>query len=159
MQTQRPYALVFALALAACSSSNSTTTANAPAATTASGGEHHGEHHGAGHHANLSPTMTAFHDVLRPLWHSDAGADRDRRTCEQSATLVERADAISAAPVPESAQANAGRWPTAAAQLMATTRALATACAATPPANVASNLEAVHTAFHGLMELNAGEHH
>jgi hypothetical protein len=147
---------VAAMALAGCASSG---TGSATSGTTAAthpenhGGEGHGEHH----HHELPPTLTAFHDVLRPLWHSDAGAERDARSCAQAATLRARAQAVIDGPVPESAQSQQQGWATAAAQLAATSDALVTACGATPRGNVAGGLEAVHTAFHGLMD-RLGQH-
>lgn len=141
--------LVLIASLTACASSPSTP-APAAAPQAAAGGEAHGEHH-----PNFSPTVAAFHEVLRPLWHSDPGEARDGRTCEQSATLNTRAQAIVNAP---DEGPDGARWRLAAADLAAANTALVAACAATPRASIAARLEAVHTAFHHLIE-SAGEHH
>lgn len=103
--------------------------------------------------------VTAFHDVLAPVWHSDAGAARDDRACQQAATYRERASAVTAMPVPAAAQANSAAWTAAAAQLSARSEALATACGATPRGDVNAALTELHTAFHGLMEPLGRGHH
>src|SRR5215213_7130056 len=36
---------------------------------------------GEEHHAGTAPAISAFHDVLAPLWHADAGAMRTDDTC------------------------------------------------------------------------------
>lgn len=146
--------MAIALLLGACASSGTTTAQGTTAATRPEneGGHHHGEHGGEHHHHEMPAPMTAFHEVLRPLWHSDAGAARDARTCEQAATLRARATPVAEMPVPESAREREQGWRTATAQLVATSDALVAACGATPRGNVAGALEAVHTAFHGVMD-------
>lgn len=161
--------VVAAVMLGACASSGAaasgagTTTAattpeNPSGAACARPGE--GEHHHGQHiPPTMSPQMVAFHDVMRPLWHSEPGAARDGRTCEQAATLRARAGAVAEAPVPEAARAREQGWRTTAAQLVATSDALVAACGATPRGNVGDALAAVHTAFHGLIDHMGHEHH
>jgi len=100
--------------------------------------------------------MVAFHDVLRPLWHSDPGAERDRRTCTQSQLLRQRAEELANAPAPAEVQARANSWMTSTAQLVATVQQLETTCRASAAVGVASALEAVHRAFHNLLDLLRG---
>lgn len=142
------------LVLLGCASSTPRAAEGTTAATHPenSGGEH-------GHHHELPAPVTAYHDVLAPLWHSDAGAARDTRTCEQAATLGERATAVHAMPVPERAQAQEAAWRSAVTQLVTTTTALGAACGATPRGDIAAALGAVHTAFHGLLEPLGQGHH
>lgn len=141
------------LVLLGCASSTPRAAEGTTAAT-------HPENSGGGHghrHHDLPAPVTAYHDILAPLWHSDAGAARDARTCEQAATLGERASAVQAMPVPERAQEAA--WRSAATQLATTTSALGAACGATPRGDIAAALGAVHTAFHGLLEPLGQGHH
>lgn len=149
-------AMILAVSLAACSSSGSTsaTSATAGAATATSGGEHHeGEHHGGGEHRHptLTPGMTAFHDVLRPLWHSDPGPARDASACEQAATLHTRATAVAAESAPAGAAAD--RWTAQTQALVASAAELRTGCEAAARVAIDRKLEQVHTSFHQLMEV------
>lgn len=157
--------LVVTTSLIGCGGSNTSTTAQASTSsggattTTASAGgethEHH-EHQEGGHegeHGAMPETIHAYHEILRPLWHSPVGAERDNQSCTQAPTLVTRAHAIMEANPPATLPADrVNRYMTASAQLSATTDALQTACTATPRGNVAGALEAAHTAFHGLIE-------
>ncbi|MFO0602598.1 MAG: hypothetical protein U0324_05450 [Polyangiales bacterium] len=149
-------ALSLAAALAACSSSGSTATSTA-ATTATSGGEHHaeGEHHAGGgeHHRRpaLTPGMTAFHDVLRPLWHSEPGAGREGRACEQARTLAERATTVAAESAPAGAATD--RWTATTQQLVASTADLQRGCEAAARIAIDRRLEQVHTAFHQVMEV------
>jgi hypothetical protein len=122
----------------------------------AAGGEHHGEQ--GEHHPSLPPTVAAFHDVLRPLWHDTPGAARDAATCLQAGTLLDRANAIADARVPPSIREREAAWMTASAQLSANTCGLVSTCGATPRGAVAASLETVHTAFHALVEHLEGAH-
>lgn len=156
-----------ALALCACASSGAAgggaatttaaTTPENPGGAACARPNEEAHHHGQHAHAAMPAPMAAFHEVIRPLWHSDAGAERDGRVCEQAATLRARAGAVAEMPVPESAQSREQGWRTTSAQLVATSDALVATCGATPRGNVAAGLEAVHTAFHGLFDqLGAG---
>lgn len=144
---------LLAFVLLGCASS---TPRAAEGTTAATHPENAGGEHGR-HHHDLPAPVTAYHDVLAPLWHSDPGAARDTRTCEQAAPLAERAAAVQAMPVPE--RATEGAWRSAVTQLVTTTAALGTACGATPRGDIAAALGAVHTAFHGLLEPLGQGHH
>jgi hypothetical protein len=141
------------LVLLGCASS---TPRAAEGTTAATHPENSGGGHGHRHHDFPAP-VTAYHDVLAPLWHSDPGAARDARTCEQAVTLGERASAVQAMPVPERAQEAA--WRSAVTQIVTTTTALGAACGATPRGDIAAALGAVHTAFHSLLEPLGQGHH
>ncbi len=143
-------ALTLAAALSACASGGSSSTPTGASTAAASGGEHHqggGEHH---RRPALTPAMTAFHDVLRPLWHSEAGAGREGRACEQSRTLAERAAAVAAESAPAGAAAD--RWSATTQQLVASTADLQRGCEAAARVAIDQRLEQVHTAFHQVME-------
>ncbi|MFO0647910.1 MAG: hypothetical protein U0326_16850 [Polyangiales bacterium] len=162
--------LSLSLALASCAST-ATVAAPPPCAACgqhAHGGEAcphcqgamggHGAMHGGDHGdmmrmmASLPPSIAAFHEVIRPVWHAEPGAARDANACAQSATLRQRADAIVAAPAPEAARADAPGWQAATSTLQQSSVALVTACEATPRAEVTERLTSLHTAFHALME-------
>ena len=102
--------------------------------------------------AALPPTLADFRAVLHPLWHAEAGAQRVANTCEQAATLGQRADAVFAAPVPEAARGDEVGWRDAASALQRSTAALPTLCGAAARPGVADGLANVHTAFHGLLD-------
>lgn len=153
------------LASVGCASNEGASTARASANASGSeasgGGHHHGEGHGPGHeehHPPMPPTVHAYHEVLRPLWHSDPGAERDARTCAQAGELVTRADAIVAAGVPAERQASADAWRTAATTLAQRSRALQSTCAATPRGDVSASLASVHGGFHELIEVGGRPH-
>ncbi len=101
----------------------------------------------------MPPAVHAYHEVLRPLWHSALGPERDNQVCAQVGTLVTHANAITAAGAPAGGTAEQStRYTAAATQLATTTLAVQTTCTATPRGNVAGSFEVAHTAFHGLME-------
>jgi len=136
---------------------------NAPATGETHG--HHGHHghagaegHGPHGHSAFPAEVTAFHDVLAPVWHSEPGAGRDARTCTEAATLRTRASAVSAAAAPAHARDGAV-WSTRAAGLVAAAETLAQRCEATPRGDIAGQLEALHTAFHALVEQLEGPPH
>lgn len=118
------------------------------------GGAMHGGEHGEmmGMMASLPPSVAAFHEVIRPVWHAEPGAARDANACAQSTTLRLRADAVVAEPVPEAARADAPGWQAATGALQQSSVALVAACEATPRVGVTERLTALHTAFHALME-------
>jgi hypothetical protein len=139
----------------ACGASNEAATPGEAAMASSSGSEAH-EH--GGHHRHRFPAgpVTDFHAVLRPLWHSEPGADRDARTCTEAGSLHTHAAAIVAAPVPEAAQAHESDYRAAAAVLNREVETLPAACAG--QSGVAERLEAVHTAFHRLIETFESHH-
>lgn len=139
---------------------------NTPAAGETAGHHgHHGHHgHGGGEghghpaHSAFPAEVAAFHDVLRPVWHSEPGAGRDARACTEAATLRTRAAAVGAAAAPANAR-DAAAWSTRTGQLTAAAEALVQGCGATPRGDVAGQLEALHTAFHALVEQLEGPPH
>ncbi len=122
-----------------------------PGAMDGHGGAMNGGEHGE-MIASLPPSLAAFREVIRPVWHAEPGAARDANACAQSATLRQRADAVVAEPVPEAARADAPGWQAATGALQQSSVALVTACEATPRVGVTERLTALHTAFHALME-------
>ncbi len=114
--------------------------------------EHHeGEGHEGEEH-NLTPEMSAFHDVLAPLWHAEVGPDRTSQTCAESGHMLDLANDIQNASAPE--RADSESWANAVRDLMLAITALQDSCpdaanGVTPDDAFAG----VHEAFHGLMEL------
>lgn len=134
-------ASVLSIALVACGGSASAPPASARHGEGHEHGEHgHGEHgheHGEhGEHAKLSPALKDFHEVLAPVWHSPAGAERVAKTCTASETLSAKATA------------------TGDAELIASTAETKKACAATgrPVEVVESAIMKVHQRFHAIAE-------
>ncbi|MCC6874700.1 MAG: hypothetical protein IT378_10385 [Sandaracinaceae bacterium] len=127
--------------------------AAAPEQTASAGGEegHHHHGHGPDHdHGAMPAEMSAFHDVLRPVWHGEEGAARAQAACDASASFTERAQAVAGASAPEGIDASA--WTAAGANLVAKVQALSTACSA-DPTTAGPALAEVHDAFHALMDL------
>jgi hypothetical protein len=129
--------------------------------TVACGGEHPEAHHGgeAGEHHEeheAKGPVADFHAVLAPVWHSDKGAERNAKMCDQAATLKTRAVAVEAAPAPEGAGADA--YKANAKALTESVDALIAACAADGRPDIEAKLSAVHDAFHKVAE-GGGEHH
>lgn len=150
--------VLLGLASGAGCSSSSSTGSPAPSPTVApgnaSGGHHEGEHQGGGdHHGAMPATVRAYHEVLRPLWHSDPGPERDARICAQANDLAARADAVAADGVPPAHAERSVEWHAATASLVDRTRAVQRACAANTQAGVPTALSAAHDAFHALIEL------
>jgi hypothetical protein len=86
------------------------------------------------HHQALAPALHDFHEVLAPVWHLPAGAERVTRTCAQASALRDRATA------------------TSDGELIATVAALSAACGTEGRADVEARLGAVHERFHALAE-------
>ncbi len=94
------------------------------------GGEHAG--HGGGEHAGLTPALKDFHEVLAPIWHTTAGAERVAKACGGEKSLRDKATAVNDS------------------ELTAASAALGAACAKEPKADVEAKLGAVHDRFHAL---------
>jgi hypothetical protein len=153
--------LVCLAALAGCGGGGDET--STPSEETHAGGEAHHEgaeahahggeeaHHGGegGHEHHFPPAVEAFHDVLAPAWHSDPGEARRAAGCDAVASMRERAAPI-AAETPEGVDADA--WSSAAEALAGEVDSLGETCESEPDAAEA-RLEAVHDAFHALVEL------
>jgi hypothetical protein len=150
-------ALVALLSLAACGGgdtapSEATTPAATPTAAEpapAKGGEEK-------HHGKLSPELDAFHEILAPRWHSEAGPARMKDTCAAIADFRTRGEAVKAAAAPANAAADA--WSAAGAKLVSSVATLETTCAGTDQAAFDTAFSAVHDAFHHAMELGSGGH-
>lgn len=136
--------LLSLLVAAACGSSEP-----APGATTPAAGEAKEEH------PKLTPELDAFHQVLGPLWHADKGEARQKNTCAAVPEFKTRAAAIKGAAAPASVDAAA--WTSAGTELEGAVAGLETACGGADPAAFEPAFEAMHTKFHGAMELVAGK--
>lgn len=100
----------------------------------ACGGEHHeasnaGEHAGE-HHEAMAPALKEFHDVLAPVWHGDA---RAQKACEQKQAFLDKAPA------------------TNDPELISLVSDLGKACV-DDTSHVEEKLAKVHERFHALME-------
>lgn len=127
----------------------------APATTPTMAQGAHDEHEEGGEHAGMSPEMTRFHELLRPLWHADKGPARMKNTCDAVPQLRTESDAIGKATPPE--PANADTWTAGTRALVANVSELTTACKGTDNAAFETAFGKVHDAFHALME--AGQTH
>ncbi len=126
---------VLAIVAAACGGSNAATNEpTTPATTTASAGhkEGSGKHD---HHKDLPPALHDFHGVLAPVWHSDPGATRVGKACDNQKALGEKAAA------------------TSDAALIAAVKDLEPACAAPGRADVEAKLGVVHERFHAVAKV------
>jgi len=100
--------------------------------------------------------LTALHDELAPVYHLDAGAERATAACEHAASFQSHASTVAAMTAPEGGDPE--MWMASSAQFTSSTDALAADCAS-GGANAETELENLHTAFHGLMESSGGGHH
>jgi hypothetical protein len=141
--------LMCLLVAAACGSSEPAPGATTPAAGEAGEGQ-------ADHHHELTPELDAFHELLAPLWHADKGEARRSKTCSSMPDFKTKAAAVKGAAAPASVDAAA--WTGAGGELEAAVSGLETACAGADLAAFEPAFEAVHTKFHGAMELVAGKH-
>jgi len=108
---------------------------------------HHGQHSEA-EHPPLTPEMEAFHDVLKPLWHAEPGADRQTGTCAKAGELLGLSEKIQNAPNPGADQA---AWELAVRQLMLSLVKLMDECKT--GGDFEANFRAVHDGFHALLDL------
>lgn len=123
-----------------------------PPATTASTTEPAHPGHGDGKPEHAFPAeVGAFHDKLSPLWHAEAGAARTEATCGASGELDQLAEDVQNAAPP--AAVDGATWSEHVAQLRGALSRLADDCAATQGASIDANFEAVHDAFHALIDL------
>jgi len=112
---------------------------------------------GGGGQAGMSPEVTRFHDVLRPLWHADKGPARMKNTCAAMESFKAESDAIAKATPPESTNADTSTAGTRS--LVSAVTDLSSACAGTDEAAFEAAFGKVHDAFHALMGAgNTGEH-
>jgi hypothetical protein len=129
----------FATALFACNK-------NKTESTTAAMSEH-----------KMTPELTAFHDVMAPLWHAEAGDKRMKETCGSVGKFEMNAESVKKASAPTGVDAMT--WSTAATKLGTDVAALKDKCTATDAAAFEPAFANVHNSFHGMMELAGGEMH
>jgi len=98
----------------------------------------------------MPASLTALHDVLRPVWHAEAGATRAGLACTNAARLDTASREVASAAAPTGVDAAA--WSRAATQLTTTCTALVAECSASGPA-VEAKLSTYHDAFHALVDL------
>jgi hypothetical protein len=116
----KPHAIVFSAMFLACG-----------------GAQHEAEHggeKGEHHEKQLSPELQGFHDVLKPVWHSDPGPTRVAKACDASTSMV---DKVAATNDPE---------------LISAVSAMSKTCASPDRAQVEPQLTKVHERFHALIE-------
>jgi hypothetical protein len=82
----------------------------------------------------MKPALHDFHEVLAPMWHATAGAERIGKTCGAQGDLKAKATAVGDA------------------ELQADVDAVKTACDKPDHADVESKLSVVHDRFHKLAE-------
>jgi hypothetical protein len=100
------------------------------------------------HHPGMSGATSAFHDLMRPLWHSPKGAARVAAGCKKAGEIHVRITAL-ASERPES---------TAPATMTETVKALEAVCAAGKGDAVEAALDTLHQQFHQLMGMSGGRH-
>lgn len=93
--------------------------------------------------------MVAFHDVLSPLYH-DETPERMEKVCGAWAKLDEAGKALAAAPTPEGG--NTEKWAASGTALTAGIQDVRAKCDAKDATGFTPSFEALHTAFHGMME-------
>jgi hypothetical protein len=115
------------------------------------------QHEGGEHHPPMSAEMTAFHDVLKPRWHAEPGAQRTKDTCDAVPQFQTDADAVAKSVPPQSTHADA--WTASTRALVAAVADLDTACKSNDAAKFDAAFGKVHEAFHSLMAQGGGEEH
>jgi hypothetical protein len=105
-------------------------------------------------HHNFPPAVTGFHDVMAPLWHSQAGDERNRRICEQQNDLEKHAENILSEQSPQGVDAD--QWKTIAGNLRNGVQEIGSRCADNMSAEQA--LADVHNIFHDLVRLVGHRH-
>lgn len=121
-------------------------------------GHEHGDEENAAHDHDFPPAMGAFHDVLKPLWHAEQGAQRLTDTCAKISDLRDAAQGIYDAGAPEGADAEA--WEAAHADLAVSVDKLENTCNDEPGAlePFQKSFQRVHDAFHALMATMGMKH-
>lgn len=104
------------------------------------------------HKHEFPPNVDAFHDVLKPLWHADAGEKRTADTCAQAKSLSAAAMKIAEGDVPEKAAAHADAWKQASEGLIAAVSDLEMTCGNPERLGMFDDgFKNVHDAFHALI--------
>lgn len=109
-------------------------------------------------HHDFPDTVSKFHDVLAPLWHSPYNEQRSQKTCEKSSVLGIAADKILKAKAPKITTAK--QWTTAVENLQKSLATLSISCAKKPhdASLIESSFSEVHDKFHGLVKLIGHKH-
>ena len=113
--------------------------------------------HGDEHHAQLSPELARFHDVLAPRWHAEAGPARMKSTCDAIGDFRARADAIGKAVPPESTHADT--WTSKTRKLADAVEGLAATCAASDATGFDPAFARVHESFEALADSAQHDQH
>lgn len=103
------------------------------------------------HEHDFPAQVGAFHDLMSPLWHAEAGPDRQKQTCDAVDKMAAAARDIEAAVVPEKAAAAENEWHEATAALTVSLEQLAQSCGA--GGDFTADFKAVHDKFHELVAL------
>ncbi len=136
--------LITSLFLAACGGGS----APAPGPTEPAPTEHHEE--GGGERRMLPAPLRAFHDVLAPLWHAEAGPARADSTCAAVADL--KAKAADLVNTPEDQLKNKPAFASGIGDLESALNGLDTACQAPGRPDFDGAFTKVHEQFHFLLE-------
>ena len=107
--------------------------------------------HGEAHAHDFPAELGAFHDKLAPLWHADSGQARVDQTCAATGELDALAANVKQAPPP--AGVDPIVWGAKADALAESVFKLSAACGESTRATFEPDFEAVHGAFHRMIEL------
>ncbi|MFK8003181.1 MAG: hypothetical protein AB8H86_26665 [Polyangiales bacterium] len=127
------------------------------------GGEHHddqhehangeGHEHGAEHSGHRGPpeVLVPYHDVLAPIWHSEAGQVRADLACAGVTDLIAQGEALAAAPAPSEHP----DWASEVGLIGTDAQGLAMTCGneASTVEEKEASLNVLHDRFHSLMEM------
>ena len=125
-----------------------------------SGGEHaqaehaehaeHGAEHGGGHHGPHA-VLVPYHDVLAPVWHSEAGQVRADLACGAITDLIAQGEALAAAPAPNEHP----DWASEVGLIGTDAQGLAMICGneASTVEEKEASLNVLHDRFHSLMDM------
>ena len=105
----------------------------------------------AGEHPGPPEVLVPYHDVLAPVWHSEAGGVRAGLACGAVTDLIAQGEALAAAPAPTEHP----DWTSEVGLIGTDAQALATTCAdeaATVETKEAA-LNTLHDRFHSLLEM------
>jgi hypothetical protein len=133
---------ILVVAAAACGNKS-----KGPETPEGGGTEEHG--HDAEHHEHpaMPAELTAFHDHLAPLWHSEA-PDRKDATCKDAGVLLGLGADIQGAPAPEGAAAD---WSDRVNSLLLAIDQMKEGCQS-GTGDFEADFTAVHDGFHGLLD-------
>ena len=174
--TTKALVLAAGLAIAGCGGSDGGGAAEPVVPTTDDqphdGVDEHADHHEGEQHEEhqLPPAMTAFHDIMAPLWHANEGEQRVADTCAKLPDMVDGVEAISDEGAPEGTPA-VDAWLAAVSDLSSQLETLQQVCEGGPPSTAEGSYPAegslaefqaeftgVHDAFHAVMAAMGMEH-